>query len=87
MRKKVQENCTLFLLDVVTFLELIYLTAGVDKLLSTGEERVTFATDFNSELVYVLGCSGRKGLATSATDGYFFILRMYTFSHLYHLCN
>jgi len=56
------------------FLEFIYLTAGIDDPLFTGEERVTFGADFYPDLF--LRRSGLEGLPTGAYRGGLVVFRM-----------
>ena len=63
-----------------SLLELVNASAGVNKLLLTGEERVALGADVNS-LLAALGGSGHSDLTASATNGANFVLRMNSVFH------
>ena len=56
-------------------LELVKTSAGINKLLLTGEERMALRANFNSDLS-ALGGLGGNYLATSATNYTFLVVRM-----------
>ena len=67
------------LIKTEALLEAVYASAGIDKLLSSGEKRMTFGADFHLD---VLG--GRTGLydvAAGASDSGRLILGMQIFLH------
>ena len=70
-----------YLLHTVSFLELIYTTACVNKFLLTCKVGVTLVADFHFNGVCVLCCSRLKGSATSTYNSRFVIIRMYTLFH------
>jgi len=70
-----------------TLLELVYTTASVNKLLLTGEERMALGADVHAKLTVCITLRGASGYSftASATNGYFFILRMDSVFHCFHL--
>jgi hypothetical protein len=64
------------LLNSVSFFEFIDASAGIDKLLPSGEEGMAFAADIHFQNLNVLRRTCFEGLAASANDGNFVILRM-----------
>ena len=58
-----------------SFLELINTSAGVNKLLLTGEEGVALGADFYSHLTAIGGLGG-YGLAASTANYALFVIRM-----------
>ena len=76
-----------YLLHTVSFLELIYTTACVNKFLLTCKVGVTLIADFHFNGVCVLCCSRLKGSATSTYNSRFVIIRMYTLFHFAHLAD
>ncbi len=68
------------LFHVEALFESIYTSAGVNKLLLTGIERMTFRTNFNTNIF--TGRSGLNHLAASTGDCRFLIIGMDTFFHI-----
>jgi hypothetical protein len=64
-----------------SLLELINASAGVNKLLLTGEEGVALGADINS-LLAALGGSGLYNLTACATNGANFVIRMDSVFHV-----
>ena len=58
-----------------SLLELVKTSAGVNKLLLTGEEGMALGANFNSDLAALGGLSG-NGLTASAADYALLIIRM-----------
>lgn len=71
-----------YLLHTVSFLELIYTAACVNKLLLTCKVGMTLIADFHLDGICVLCCSCLKGSATSTYNSRFVIIRMYTLFHI-----
>ena len=69
------DPCRLLLESSDSLLELIHTSAGVNKLLLTGEERMALGANFNFDLA-ALGRLCSNGLAASATNYALFIIRM-----------
>ena len=67
-----------------SLLELVNTSAGVNKLLLTGEEGMTLGADFYSDLA-TLGGLGCYCFAACATNYTFFIIRMYSVFHCFYL--
>ena len=63
-------------------LELIHASAGVNKLLLTGEEGMALGADINSQ-VAALGGLGFNNLAASASDFANFVIRMDSVFHFH----
>ena len=74
---------TLLLLQAKALVEPINASTSVNQLLLAGVERVALGADFNSDVL--LGGTGRKDVATSATDRSLFVIGMDTFLHVVHL--
>lgn len=72
-------------LHTVSFLELINTSAGIDKLLLAGKERMTFGADIYLNNVNVFGSSGFKGLTASALHLNYLVIRMNVLLHIKHL--
>ena len=68
--------------DTVSFLEFIYASAGINKLLLACEERVAFRTDINLNNVNVFGRAGSKRRTASTLNGNGFIRRMNIIFHI-----
>ena len=71
------------LLQIESLVETINTSTGVNQLLLAGIERVALGADFNSDVL--LGGTGRKDVATSATDHGLFVSGMDAFLHFIHL--
>ena len=72
-----------YLLQIESLVETINTSTGVNQLLLAGVERVALRADFNSDVL--LSGTGRKDVATSATDRCLFVIGMDTFLHFVHL--
>lgn len=72
-------------LNIVSFLELVYASAGINQLLLAGKERMTLVADIHLQGFYLFGSAGLKGRAASAYNRYFVIIGMYFGLHLSHL--
>ena len=66
-----------------TSLELVNASAGIDKLLLAGEERVAFRANFNADAV--LSGAGHEFFAASALYSDFLVFGMYSCFHYRHL--
>ena len=74
-------HCTILLVVLFkSLLELVNTTAGINKLLLTGEEGVALGANFNSDLTTLCGL-GYNGLAACALDHALFVLRLNSFFH------
>lgn len=82
LRKLFTQACGL-LIHTKTLLESVYTSAGVNKLLLTGIERVTLGANFNSD-VFLCGTS-LDNIAASAGNSSFLVVRMDTLLHSQHL--
>ena len=72
----------LFALDLLkTSLKSVYTSAGINKLLLAGKERMAFRTDFNVNIA-ALGRSSLICGAAGTLDSYVIICGMDTFFHL-----
>lgn len=76
-----------FLLNIVSFLKLIHTTAGIDKFLLAGKERMTLVTDIHFQRFNVLRGTRLEGSAASAYNRNFVIFGMYFGLHLLHLAD
>ncbi len=74
----------LLLSALQTLLELINTSAGINKLLLTGKERMTLRANFNADHA-ALGGTGGNFLAASALDYSFTIIGMDSVFHFRHL--
>ena len=74
------DPCRLLLESSDSLLELIHTSAGVNKLLLTGEERMALGANFNFDLA-ALGGLGLYGFAACASDDALFVLRMDSLFH------
>jgi hypothetical protein len=74
------DPCRLLLESSDSLLELIHTSAGVNKLLLTGEERMALGANFNFDLA-ALGGLGLYGFAACASDDAGFVLRMDSLFH------
>ena len=71
------------LVEVETLLEAVNTSAGIDKLLFTGEERMALGANFNAD---ILGCGTGGYLVTArAADSSFLVLGMQILFHSIHL--
>ena len=68
-------NLRLLACSLESSLELVKTSAGINKLLLTGEERMALGANFNSDLA-ALGGLGSNYLSASATDHALFVIRM-----------
>ena len=66
-------------LGLKTLLELIYASAGINEFLLTGKERMTFGTNFNSEIALCGFCI--YNFSASASNSCIDIVRMDSFFH------
>jgi len=73
----------LLLSTLQTLLELINTSAGINKLLLTGKERMTLRANFNTDHA-ALGGTGGNFFAASALDYGFGIVRMDSVFHFRH---
>jgi hypothetical protein len=73
------EKELLFAGSCETLLELVNTSAGVNKLLLAGEERVALGANFNAEIA--LGGTARNFVAACASDNAFFVFGMDAFLH------
>ena len=79
----INETKEKLLLEVLkSSLELIHASAGVNKLLLTGEERMALGANINSQ-VAALGGLGFNNFATSAFDSANFVVRMDSVFHVH----
>ena len=62
-------------------LELVNTSAGINKLLFTGEKRMAFRANFNADAI-LCGASN-KLFSAGAFNRYFFVFGMQSFLHLY----
>ena len=74
------DPCRLLLESSDSLLELIHTSAGVNKLLLTGKERMALGANFNFDLA-ALGGLGFYGLAACTSDDALFVLRMDSLFH------
>jgi len=72
-------------LNIVSFLELIYTAACIDKLLFTGEERMALIADIDLQRFYVFSSACRESSTASAHNRYLVVFGMYFGLHSYHL--
>jgi len=79
-RNRIEEK--LLLAGSKSLLELIHTSAGVNKLLLTGEEGMALGADINSELA-ALGGLGFNNFAARASDGANFVVRMDSVFHFH----
>ena len=70
-------------LDVVSFLKLVYTAACINKLLLTGKERVTLIADINFQGFHVFGGAGFERSSASAYNRHFMIIGMYIGLHIF----
>ena len=63
-----------------TLFEFIKTSAAVDKFLFAGKERMTLRTNFNLHIAFCGSCF--DFFTASASDGYFFVIGMYSLFHL-----
>jgi len=70
-----------------TLLELVNATTNVNKLLLTGKERMALGANVNADLTVCISLSGTSlyRFAASATNSYFFVIRMDSGLHVFHL--
>ena len=67
----------------VTLVEAIDASSGIDELLFSGKERMASRADFYVQVTF-LGRARLERLATSAGNGYFGVLGVYSWFHLRH---
>ena len=65
-----------------SLLELVNTTAGINKLLLTGEEGMALGANFNSHLA-ALGGTGNDGFAASALDDTLYVIGMDSAFHFF----
>ena len=73
----------LFLCNAVTLIESVSTSAGINELLSSGEERMALGANFNTDIL--LGRAGLDHITASAGNGSLAIIRMDLFLHFIHL--
>lgn len=66
-----------------TLFESVNTTAGIDKLLTTGVERMAFGANLYMDIL--LGGTGFPHSTASASNGCGFVIRVNSFFHLCHL--
>ena len=71
------------LIAAETLVKAVNTSAGIYQLLLAGKERMTFRADFHSDILF--GRAGLDDLATCATNGRRFVMRMNSLFHYCHL--
>ena len=69
--------------EIVTLLEAVYTSAGIDELLLAREKRMALGANINTKIL--LGRGSLDNLAASTTDRCFLILGMDALFHSCHL--
>ena len=84
MKKEEPKGSSISLLiQIISLLEAVYASAGINQLLLAGKERMALGTNFNPDLA--LGGTGLKGITTGTLYNSLFIIGMNAFSHDCHL--
>ena len=69
------------LVEIVSLLELVNASAGVNQFLLTRKIGMALGANFNFHLGYVLGRTRLESMSACAGDGHVMVLWMNTFSH------
>lgn len=67
---------------LITTVKAVNATGGINQFLFSGKKRMTFRADFDAQIA--ARRTGFKIIPARASDGYFFIFRMYFRFHLFN---
>ena len=73
--------CQISVAEIVSLLELIHASAGVDDLLFARKERMTLTANIDSERIAFFSSSRLKGFSASAGHRHLMIIGMYLVFH------
>ena len=71
------------MLNIVSFLELVYTAACINKLLLTGKEWMTLVADINLQCLHLFRGARSERSAARANNRYFVIIGMYIGLHIF----